>query len=505
MNLAQLLNNVSVSKMFQTVFGKMVTTHDVEINRICYDSRKVERGDLFVAINGTIDGHKFIQDAISRGAKGIVIENDKSIDDSFCMHTGVVKIVVENTRIALAKISANYFKNPASKLQIIGVTGTNGKTTVVNLIKQLLAESTIPNVKIGVIGTINYSVGGEMIPSTHTTPESLELNYLFSKMVSNNCTHCVMEVSSHSLIQKRVFGINFAAAVFTNLTQDHLDFHNTMDEYFKAKKILFDNLSSGSIAITNVDSDFGEEIVKNTNAKIIRYSIEKKSELKAEEISLSTSESNFKLKVNDSELNLKSKLIGKFNIYNILASIGAITGLGIKFKKDIHEIIPNLESAAGRFQKINSPFGWSAIVDYAHTPDALEKCLSAIKDTLNTASDSSIITVFGAGGDRDSTKRPKMGEIAERFSDKIVVTSDNPRTEDPQKIIDDILLGMKSSEKIFVDVDRHDAIFRALSLADLNDVVLIAGKGHEDYQVIGHEKIHFNDVEVVEEFIELNK
>lgn len=504
MNLSLLLNGVEVKKIFQTMYGKMVTTHDVEVSKINYDSRKIGRSDMFVAISGTgIDGHNFIQQAISNGAKVIVVENDKSIDDSFCMHTSVVKIVVNDSRIALAKISANYFGNPSKKMKMIGVTGTNGKTTVTYLLKQMLEASNEQNVKVGLIGTVSYFVGNQSFSASHTTPESLELHQLFYQMVENNCTHCVMEVSSHSLSQNRVYGIDFSVAVFTNLTQDHLDFHTSMEEYFKAKKILFDNLSEQSFSILNFDSSYGKKIAENSKSQKISFGILSSANLKAENINLSIDGSTCEFKTSSTSIKINTNLVGSFNISNLLAAYGVIVAMKINFKKNIEVVFANLQPAIGRFQKIDSPFGWKAIIDYAHTPDALENCLIAIRQTIKNSD--LIITIFGAGGDRDKTKRPLMGEIADKLSDKIVVTSDNPRTENAEKIIDDILIGISRTENVFVDVDRHDAIFRGLSLAETGDVILIAGKGHEDYQVIGKEKIHFNDIEVVEEFIEANK
>ncbi len=471
----------------------MVTTHDAEISGVQYDSRKVQRENLFVALKGAgVDGHKFLSSAIANGAKVIVIEDDNAIPDSLCMHTGTVKIVVSNTRKALAQISANYYGNPASKMTMIGVTGTNGKTTTTFLIKQMIEA--VSNTKVGLIGTVECAIGNEKFPATHTTPESLELQQLFAQMVKKRCTHCVMEVSSHALHQHRVFGISFKAAVFTNLTQDHLDYHGTMQKYFDAKKILFDGLSNDAIAVTNADSDYGEKIVEGCKAKVISYSINQLSTVKAENVTVSVN--GFSAKINNEAVT--SRLVGRFNVYNFLGAYSVVKGLGLQVSSSVYS---TLISAPGRFDQIQSPKGWTAIVDYAHTPDALENCLQTIHDVLPEHRTNTIITIFGAGGDRDKTKRPKMGAIAERLSDVIIVTSDNPRTEDPMKIINDVLEGISDKNKAIVEADRGKAIAKGISLAKSGDIILIAGKGHEDYQVLGKEKIHFSDKEEILKFI----
>ena len=488
--------------MFQTMYGRMVTTHDIEVHSIHYDSRKIQKGDLFVAIKGALaDGHKFIDIAIANGAKAVVMENDAVLPDSYFMHAGVVKIVVGDTRRALAIISGNFFGHPARKLKLIGVTGTNGKTTTTYLIKQLL-ESSSPSLrgKVGMIGTIEYMVGDERIPATHTTPESLELNQLFVRMVEKQCTHVVMEVSSHSLQQNRVHGLEFAAAAFTNLTQDHLDYHGTMERYFASKKILFDNLPASSSAVTNADDAWGLKIVRNTKGSILTYGIVQNSDVRATNVSLSIDSTKFVIEHQNEKTEIHSQLVGRFNVQNILAACSVGIALGIP-KTAIRSGIASLTSVPGRFERVVSAAGWSAIIDYAHTPDALEKCLSTIHDVLPPNRSNKIITVFGAGGDRDKTKRPLMGKVVDTLSDVIIVTSDNPRTEDPQTIIDNVRAGIQRKENVYTDVDRRSAITKALSMAQRGDVVLIAGKGHEDYQVIGTTKHHFSDREVISEVI----
>ena len=480
----------------------MVTTHDIEVRGIHYDSRKIQRGDLFVAIKGTLaDGHKFIDTAIANGAIAVVIENDAVLPDSFFMHAGVVKIVVGDTRRALAIIAGNFFEHPARKLKLIGVTGTNGKTTTTYLIKQLL-ESSSPSLrgKVGMIGTIEYIIGDERIPATHTTPESLELNQLFVQMVEKQCTHVVMEVSSHSLQQNRVHGLEFAAAVFTNLTQDHLDYHGTMERYFASKKILFDNLPVSSSAVTNADDEWGLKIVRSTNGSTLTYGIVKNSDIHATNISLSIDSTKFEIEHQNQKMEIHSQLVGRFNVQNILAACSVGISLGIP-KSAIQNGVASLTSVPGRFERVVSPAGWTAIIDYAHTPDALEKCLNTIHDVLPLDRSNKIITVFGAGGDRDKTKRPLMGKVVDTLSDVIIVTSDNPRTENPQTIIDDVRAGIQRKENVYTDVDRRSAITKALAMAQKGDVVLIAGKGHEDYQVIGTTKHHFSDREIVSDVI----
>ncbi len=498
MNLSLLLEGVPVAKVFQTVFGQMVQTHDVHVSHIVYDSRKVDVGDLFVAIRGSeVDGHLFIKDAIDKGAKVVVLEDDSALPDSYFMHTGVVKIVTSNARKTLALMSRNFYGNPQSKLRLIGVTGTNGKTTTTHLIKSILEES---GEKVGLIGTIAYVIGNKEIPATHTTPESLELNQLLAEMLSEGCTSVVMEVSSHSLVLDRVYGFEFDAAVFTNLTQDHLDFHKTMDEYAKAKKILFDSLSDQAFAVVNADDEWSEKIITSTKSPVMLYAISKPAKLQAVDIVLGFDQTTYTIKTTEKSVNITSPLIGRFNIYNTLAAYGVCSGCGIS-DAVILRGLQKQENVRGRFERIRSQKGWTAVVDYAHTPDALDKCLRAIHDIFPENRSGKIITVFGAGGDRDRTKRKKMGSITAELSDVVIVTSDNPRTEDPEKIIDDIMEGIPAAAHCIRETNRHKAIEMALTMAKSGDVVILAGKGHENYQVIGKQKHHFDDREEVQNFI----
>lgn len=496
MNLTKLLDGVQVTKMFQTLYGRMVVTHDVEVNSIQYDSRKVKLNDCFVAIRGTgMDGHAFVNTAVERGAKVVVVENDAVLPDSYFMHAGVVKVVVPDSRKALALLSANYFGHPSKSLKLVGVTGTNGKTTTTNLIQSVCQTA---GMKTGLIGTIEYRIGDEVVPATHTTPESLELNELFARMVREGCAAATMEVSSHALHQARVYGLDFDTAVFTNLTQDHLDYHGTMDAYFEAKKILFDGLKDNAYAITNLDDASGRAIVASTPAVKMTYSAQQPAAIEARNIDLSIDGTAVEIVHHQETTSIASSLVGRFNVYNILAAFSAGVSLGIP-AQTVREGIQRVRRVRGRFEKIRSARGWTAIVDYAHTPDALDKCLRTIHDVLPKGQRGKIITVFGAGGDRDKTKRPLMGAVAGGLSDFVVVTSDNPRTEDPVTIIEEIVRGLPQGTRFLRELDRRKAIHTALGMAAPGDVVLIAGKGHEEYQVIGTQKIHFSDREVVEE------
>lgn len=497
MKLSQLLEGVSVTKLFQTMYGRMVVTHDVEVSKIQYDSRKVEEGDCFIAIRGTAsDGHSFVQEAVQKGAKVVVMERDEVVPDSFFMHAGVIKIVVPDSRKALAVMSANYFGHPSSKLRLIGVTGTNGKTTTTHLIKSILEAA---GQKVGLIGTIEYKIGNEIVSATHTTPESLELNDLLSTMVQRGCTSVSMEVSSHALHQSRVYGLKYEAAVFTNLSQDHLDYHGTMEEYFRAKKTLFDEMKPIK-AVTNADDPWGRRIIEGILADSITYGMTGSADVSARNVNLSLEGTRFEIAHKGKTTPITSPLVGRFNVYNILAAFSA--GVAVNIPTDtIKAGVERLKNVKGRFERVVSSKGWTAIIDYAHTPDALEKCLKTIHDVLPEAHRGRIITVFGAGGDRDKTKRPLMGKVAQELSDIVIVTSDNPRTENPDAIIDDIIAGMTPGEGVERQTDRGKAIELAAKRANKGDVVLIAGKGHEDYQVLGAKKVHFSDREVVEEFL----
>lgn len=498
MNLGKLLEGVQVTKLFELAYGQFAVTHDLDVPRLQYDSRKVERGDCFVALRGAgTDGHQFISAAVERGAKVVVMEDDHALPDPYCMHRSIVKIVVQDSRKTLALMAANYFAHPAAALTMVGVTGTNGKTTTTHLIKGILEEA---GQRVGLVGTIEYKIGDDVIPATHTTPESLELNDLLSRMRTAGCQSVSMEVSSHALQQSRVFGLGYRVAVFTNLTQDHLDYHGSMEEYFRAKKILFDDLLANAAAVVNCDDPWGTKIVSSTRARTISYGTAENADVRATDIRLSLEGTSFSVSSGGTQQPVSTPLVGRFNVCNTLAAYAAGTALGLP-PATLAAGISRVNNVRGRFERISSPAGWNAIIDYAHTPDALEKCLQTIREVLPAQRRGKIITIFGAGGDRDRTKRPLMGNVAASLSDRVIVTSDNPRTEDPNAIIDDIIAGIGREIAVVREPDRRTAITLALREASAGDVLLIAGKGHEDYQVIGTRKIHFSDREIVEEFI----
>ncbi len=495
MKLSVLLEGVTVTKMFHTVFGTMVTTHDVEIAHIRTDSRSVGPGDMFVAVPGTIvDGHRFAGEAMQKGAKAIVLERDDAVSDPECMHAGVVKIVVPSVRTALARLSANAFGSPAAGLRMVGVTGTNGKTTTTQLIGSVLQAS---GERVGTIGTIGVRYGARTAPSLHTTPDPVEVQRLLAAMKDERVTAVAMEVSSHALDQRRVEGIPFACAVFTNLTQDHLDYHGTMGAYVDAKKVLFDQLPASSVAVVNADDPWTKRIVQDTKAHILPYGSGPSAAVRLVNAEMSVDGSRLDVEYEENRVSISTPLIGRFNVSNVLAAVAAGLALGIRIPA-IELGIASLTNVKGRFERVRSTKGWTAIIDYAHTPDALEKCLQAIHAVMGGAG--RIITVFGAGGDRDKGKRPLMGEIAARLSDEVIVTSDNPRSEDPEMIIDDIMSSMQTSDHVVREPDRRAAIARAAAMARQDDIILIAGKGHEEVQVIGTQKHHFSDGEEIGRF-----
>jgi UDP-N-acetylmuramoyl-L-alanyl-D-glutamate--2,6-diaminopimelate ligase len=393
-------------------------------------------------------------------------------------------------------MSANFYGHPSHNLRLIGVTGTNGKTTTAYLMSWLLENS-------GLIGTIEYHTGKGTIRATHTTPESLELNQLLSQMVEQGCRTAVMEVSSHAAHQHRVDGMTFEAAIFTNLTQDHLDYHGTMERYLDAKKMLFDMLPASATAVTNVDDKLGLAIVKDSRARRLTYAVETAADVRATDIELSIGGTKFVAVHRNENTPLESSLIGKFNVYNILAGFSGGVALGLS-KKTLREKIAGFKSVRGRFERIRAPGDFTVIIDYAHTPDALTNCLQTIHGIFHVDPASQagrIITVFGCGGNRDRGKRPTMAKIATQLSAITIVTSDNPRDEDPEAIIDEVMTGALPGAVAYRQADRQTAIGQALDLARAGDVVLIAGKGHETEQIIGNQRTHFSDREVVEKIL----
>ena len=497
MLLGHLLPGVRVIKLFLAHYGGPAQTHDIQITGVQYDSRKVAKGNVFVAVRGTeVDGHRFVQNAVTAGAAAVVVEDEGAAPDALMLHAGVCKLLVPDTRAALAAMSRNFYSDPSRSLRLVGVTGTNGKTTTTHLVRAILEAS---GERAGLLGTIEYRIGDEVRPATHTTPESLELNGLLSEMVRTGCTAAVMEVSSHALAMKRVDGLRFQTAVFTNLTQDHLDFHGSMDAYLDAKRILFKTLDPSATAVTNADDPSGIAIVEGTPARVLMYGTGERADVRATDVTLGVQGCGFTMTAVGMSGTVASPLTGQFNISNILAAAGAGIALGLPWEA-IRAGIASVRSVRGRFEQVVAPQGWTAIVDYAHTPDALENVLRTIH-SVKPAGAGRVITVFGCGGNRDAGKRPIMGRIASALSDLTIVTSDNPRGEDPGAIIAQIVAGVATGRDVQVEPDRRSAIRMALEAAVRDDVVLIAGKGHENYQVIGTTRSHFDDREEVEAFL----
>lgn len=462
---------------------------DIEITGINIDSRRIKQGHIFVAMKGTqVDGHKFIGKAIELGAAAVLLENmPEEIQD------GVTYVQVESTEDCVGIAATTYFGNPSSKLKLVGVTGTNGKTTIATLLYNMFRKF---GHKVGLLSTVCNYIDGEPIPASHTTPDPIELNELLAKMVEAGCEYAFMECSSHAIHQKRIGGLTFAGGLFTNLTRDHLDYHKTFENYRDAKKMFFDNLPKTAFAITNADDKNGMVMVQNTKAQVKTYSTRSMADYKARIL-----ECHFEgmyLEVDGREVGVQ--FIGKFNVSNLLAVYGAAVMLG-KQPEDVLVVMSTLKSVNGRLDPIQSPEGWTAIVDYAHTPDALENVLNAIHEVLNGKG--KVITVCGAGGNRDKGKRPLMAQEAVKQSDKVIITSDNPRFEEPQDIINDMLAGLTTEQKkkVISIADRKEAIRTAAMMAEKGDVILIAGKGHEDYQEIKGVKHHFDDHEVIREII----
>ena len=458
---------------------------DVEINGMELDSRQVKPGGLFFAVKGTVtDGHKFIPKALENGAVAVVCQ-----DLPETMPEGVTFVKLENTEHAVGQIATDFYGDPTSKMKLVGVTGTNGKTTIATVLYNMFRRL---GFKAGLLSTVCNYVDGQPIPTEHTTPDPITLNRLLAQMVEAGCQYAFMEVSSHAVAQNRIGGLRFAGGIFTNLTRDHLDYHKTFENYRDAKKAFFDNLPKDAFAITNADDKNGMVMVQNAKANVKTYSVKQMADFKAKII-----ECHFEgmyLEINGREVGVQ--FIGKFNVSNLLAVYGAAVMLGQQ-PEDVLVAMSEMKSVNGRFEAITAPKGFTAIVDYAHTPDALENVLNAIHDVLEGKGQ--VITVCGAGGNRDKGKRPIMAQEAVRQSDRVIITSDNPRFEEPQDIINDMLAGLDEEQrkKVFSIVDRREAIRLACDIAQKGDVVLIAGKGHEDYQEIKGVKHHFDDKEEV--------
>lgn len=478
MLLKELLDGIK----YELVQGEL--TQDVDT--IIYDSRIKTKQGLFIAIEGfTVDGHRFIETAIQNGAKVVVVQKD-----IFVKHD-VTVIKVVDTRKVMAILANNMYQCPSQKLNLVGVTGTNGKTSITFLLGQILEAY---KQKIGIIGTIENRIGEQVIKAERTTPESIDLQRLFNKMVESNVKYTLMEVSSHALELNRVEGCQFKVGIFTNLTQDHLDFHHTMENYALAKAKLFGLCDKG---IINVDSEYAEIILGNSKCDVITYGIEHKADYMAKDICITADGVTYKLVTPNDTYEVSVPIPGKFTVYNTMSVIIAAKELGLPMEH-ILETLKKVKGVPGRIQSFSSERGYSVIVDYAHTPDGLENVLQAITQFAK----GKIITVFGCGGDRDNTKRPIMGEVASKYSNHIIITSDNPRSEEPNKILDQIEVGAKKYTTPYVKIeDRKQAIITALQEATEGDVVLIAGKGHENYQILKDRIIHFDDSEIVREFI----
>ncbi len=478
MLLKNLLKNIKVKEINGSV--------DKNVNAVRFNSLEVRDGDMFVAVKGTVtDGHNYIAKAVEGGATVVVCERNP-----FVLPESVTVVFVENSAEALGKIAANFYGNPSAQLKVVGVTGTNGKTTIATLLYDLFENN---GYKCGLLSTVENKIHGRVLPATHTTPDPVVIQRLMREMVDEGCEYCFMEVSSHAIHQHRIAGIEFDGGIFTNLTHDHLDYHKTFVNYRDAKKKFFDDLPVSAFALSNLDDKNGMFMLQNTAAKKYYYALKTPADFNAR--ILETDFHGTLVDINGKEVWIK--LIGEFNVYNVLAIYGAAVLLGLDDETALVEI-SKLTPVRGRMETIRSLDGKTFIIDYAHTPDALENILNVLNEMKVTGRD--IITVFGAGGDRDKDKRPKMGKIAAMLSDKVIITSDNPRSEDPAAIMEDIRSGItneKDEAKTIMIPDREVAIRTAILMSKPGDIIVIAGKGHEEYQEINGVKHHFSDKEVV--------
>ena len=480
MRLNDLLREIQYTRL-------ILPKEEVSVSGVNIDSRLVEEGGMFIAIRGTqADGHAYIPCAEEKGAKAIVCENMPEKQNP-----NVAYVVVPDAQAVAGRLATTFYGNPSQRLRLVGVTGTNGKTTIATLLYDLFREM---GHKCGLLSTVCNYIDGEAYPSTHTTPDAISLNRLLAQMVEAGCEYAFMEVSSHALAQERVGGLEFAGAIFTNLTRDHMDFHETMENYLKAKKSFFDNLPRNAFAITNLDDKNGPVMIQNCRGDIKNYSTRTICDYRARLVE--THLDGMILEFNNREFS--TMLTGRFNISNLLAIYGAAVELG-KDPEEVLRVMSTLRPVSGRFETLHSAEGISAIVDYAHTPDALKNVLGTINEVLRGKGN--IITVVGAGGNRDKGKRPIMATEAVKGSNRVILTSDNPRFEEPQDIINDMLAGLSDEQKknVISIVDRKEAIRTACALAQKGDVILVAGKGHEDYQDVKGVKHHFDDKEIIRE------
>ena len=474
---------MTLKELVKNIECEISKNPEIEIKGIAYDSRKVQEGYLFVAIKGfETDGHKYIESAIKNGAIAVLGEEDIEGDFTY--------VKVKDSRRALAMCGAQFYDHPEKKLKIIGITGTNGKTTTSYLIRQILM---LKGIRCDLIGTNQTIVGDEVVESSRTTPESLDLFELFAKMASCGGEYVVMEVSSHSLDLDRVYGVEFETSVLTNITQDHLDFHKTMDNYARAKAKLFAVSKSSAI---NMDADYADLCLESAKGTVLTYSLKNDSLIRAENIEMSERGVIFDIKINGEDAKMRLGIPGEFSVYNALSAICACINIGMDIE-DIQKGLVLAKSVKGRIEVVHTNTPYTVIIDYAHTPDGLENIISAVRAFAKGR----VITVFGCGGNRDSSKRPKMGLVAESLSDIAIVTSDNPRCENPEDIIRDILEGMKKDNHTVI-CDRRSAIKHAMQIAEKDDIVILAGKGHETYQEIDHIKHDFDERVVIKEILE---
>ncbi|MCL5027614.1 MAG: UDP-N-acetylmuramoyl-L-alanyl-D-glutamate--2,6-diaminopimelate ligase [Bacteroidetes bacterium] len=488
MELTQLINSVKTIQVIGEVQRK-------DVSGIYYDSRRVIKNSVFVAIKGyKTDGHHYILDALNKGAIAVILEDNLSVPDEIFTHDKIAKILVNNSRTALAEISNSFFKEPSKKLKLIGITGTNGKTTTSYFIKSILETA---GSKVGLIGTIANYIGEKEIKSSMTTPESNDLNELLLEMVDDKCSYAVMEVSSHSLALNRVFGLDFSVAVFTNITLDHLDFHQNFENYLKAKKILFDSLSESAIGVYNIDDKNSPPIISNSKAKLFSYGASSNGDFILKDIKFDLSGTSFVIEYKKKNYNAFTSLVGEFNAYNAIAAFAATVLLGVDEEKVI-DGIKNTKQVPGRFEAVGTGTK-KAIIDYSHTPDSLEKALNAVRKIVKDKQP--VYTVFGCGGNRDKSKRPLMGKIASDLSKLAIVTSDNPRFEDPFQIINEIKIGIEKNNYKVIE-NREEAIQFAIQNSEDDAVILIAGKGHENYQEIQGIRNHFSDKEIAEKYLQ---
>ena len=462
---------------------------EIEISGLTYDSRTASEGSCFFAVSGTVvDGHNYIAKAVEGGATAVICER---IPEEVA-ELGCTFVVVKDSNLAMGVIASNFYGNPSQELKVVGVTGTNGKTTIATLLYDLVQSM---GYKAGLISTVVYKVGAKEIVSTHTTPDAIRLNAMMREMVDEGCDYCFMECSSHAIVQQRIHGLQFVGALFTNITHEHLDYHKTFAEYIRAKKAFFDALPKSAFALVNADDRNGEVMLQNTKASRYTLSLQKMADFRAKVIEMMVE--GMELRIDDKDVWVQ--FLGRFNAYNLLTVYGAAVLLGFD-KEEVLAHLSMLHPVSGRFETVVAKDGTTAIVDFAHTPDALENIIRTIDELRQK--EQRLIIVCGCGGDRDKTKRPVMGEMASRMADIAIFTSDNPRTEDPEQILREMEEGVDNGRRYLKITDRHEAIKTAVMLAEPRDIILLAGKGHEDYQIIGTEKFPFNDKAIVKEYFE---